>query len=348
MLDVDLVIPTYNRPNFLKRILEYYNSYRVPFKIIIADSSSAQNKKRNKQIAKSFRNLNILYLDKFSPNMVSHHKFAKMVKYVTAKFCVFCADDDFVVPNGIKDSVKFLEKNPDYSSAHGSYISFYLHTTLKGKRKFWWNFIYPYRSITSPDAAQRLIAHPIDCQQVLWSVRRTEVVKACYKELINSKTDPKLFGERLPDVLTVISGKMKRLNTFYGARQSFSTYYDYWPTEEDYIKEGTFDNKYQVFKNSIISVLKKLSNIPTDEASKIVDNNMKLYINSSSQQYIVAKLYFSLRHFPSFIPQLLRLLHAKYLFSKNKTDPRVGIISDPKSKYYKDFDRIRKLTLTNY
>ena len=101
----------------LRRILNYYNSYHIEFNIIIADSSTNINKKLNKKIAASFPKLKILYIDKFSEKLVSHHKFAEIVKYVKTKYCVFCADDDFVVPNGIKQAVDFhaFLLNPRYT-----------------------------------------------------------------------------------------------------------------------------------------------------------------------------------------------------------------------------------------
>lgn len=339
-----LMIPTYNRPSLLERILDYYNLYKVDFNILVGDSSIPANKKLNRNIIQSFPNLNILYLDKFPEKLVSHRKFAKMVNYVKTKYCVFCADDDFIVPNGIKEAVDFLEKNPDYSAAHGSYISFYVFSNPLGPKKFWWNFIYPYRSITYQNAEDRLAAHPTDCQQVLYAVRKTDIVKTCYRELLKSQVDPLLFGERLPDVLTVISGKMKRLNNFYAARQAFSTSYIYWPDERDAIKAGTFEGEYIKFKNSIIFNLVKISKIPKEEASRIIDLNMEKYIQSSWQQHLVARVNLMLKHFPVFISKLLRIMHAKYLFSKDKKD-RVGPIDNPTSKYFNDFDSIRKLVL---
>lgn len=346
MTQVDLFIPTFNRPDFLNRILSYYNSYKVNFNIIIADSSTKLNKKKNKKIVTSFPDLKILYLDKFPDKLISHHKFAKMLKYAKSKYCVFCADDDFVVPNGINEAVKFLEKNPDYSAAHGSYISFFRFDSGFGKKQFWWKYIYPYRSITYSDPLKRLAAHPVDCQQVLWAVRRSEIVKTCYRELMRSKADPYIFGERLPDVLTVILGKMKRLNNFYAARQGFSTSYSYWPSERDAIKDGSFNKKYTRFKKCIVKNLINISKAKKEEAAKIVDSNMDSYLSSSFQQHMVARFYYYLRYFPYILTKSLKILHARYLFLKDKRD-RIGLISNPNSKYFKDFDLIRKLVLTN-
>lgn len=342
---VTLIIPTFNRPLLLKRILTYYKNLKINFKIIIADSSSLANKEINQEIINSFPGLNLLYIDKYSEKLVSHHKFADMVNYVKSKYVCFCADDDFIVPNGIKEAVKFLDKNPDYVSAHGTYIYFYPHTTITGKKVFWWNYIYPYKSISYSNPVDRLIAHPIDCQQVLYSVRRTDIVKKIYRELLVSKVDPHLFGERLPDVLTLIYGKMKRLDNFYGAREAFSTSYSYWPSERDAIKQGSFNREYAKFKQSIIKNILPISDISKEEAGKIVDKNMQAYISSSFQQHLLTKLNLALRYLPKLVSKGVRVLHAKYLFSKEKKD-RIGLINQPSSKYFHEFDTIRKHVLS--
>ena len=66
MEKVNLFIVTHNRSKYLKRILDYYNSCRIEYKIIVSDSSSKENKIKNKEIVFSFPNLNILYLDHYS------------------------------------------------------------------------------------------------------------------------------------------------------------------------------------------------------------------------------------------------------------------------------------------
>ena len=340
---VDLIIPTYNRPDFLKRILDYYNSYNVDFNIIIADSSFEANKKLNKKIISLFTKLKILYIDKFPQNLASHHKFGEMVQYTKSKYCVFCADDDFVTPNGIKEAVAFLEKKPDYSAAHGTYISFYEHTNLSCSNQFWWMFIYPYKSITSSNSANRLVEHLSDYYQVLWAVRRTAVVKLAYKEFLKSKVDPFLFGELLPDMLTLIFGKMKRLNTFYAARQAFSTSYGYWPSLIDAQKEGTYNDEYTKFRNCLAENLAGYG-FSKKKSSQIVDSSMELYLKTTVQEHLTGRVNLLLSNFPFFVRKEIRLLHIKYLFSKRKND-KIGLIDKPSSKYFKDFEIIRQTVL---
>lgn len=341
--NLDLIIPTYNRPKFLRRILEFYDSYITPFKIIVVDSSSKPNKNLNKKIVSSFSNLNILYIDKFPEKLPSHLKYAKMVQYATSKYVCFCPDDDFIVPNGIREAVEFLEKNPDYAAAHGTYIAFYVYSNPFKFKKFWWKFIYPYKSIISSDSQERFVSHLTNYYQVLWSVRRTNLVKTCYQEFLKSKADPYLFGELLPDMLTVIYGKMKRLNTFYAARQAFSTSYGYWPSLFDAQREGIYEKEYIKFKNCIAKNLMKYG-FSKDKSLSIIDLSMKRYLKTTMQEHLMGRVNLLLKFFPSFIRICIRLLHAKYLFSKMMKD-RIGLIDNPSSKYFKDFEIIRRIVL---
>lgn len=340
---VDLIIPTYNRPNFLRRILGYYDSYSVNFNIIIADSSANNNKKLNKKIVSYFPNLKIQYIDKYNQNLASHLKFAEMIKHVVSKYCVFCPDDDFIVPDGINKAVDFLEKNPDYSAAHGTYISFYLYKSLLGSKDFWWRFIYPFQSIESSNPTERLKLHLTNYYQVLWAVRRTTVVKQAYKEFLKSKADPFLFGELLPDMLTLIYGKMKRINGFYAARQAFSTSYGYWPSLIDAIKSRIYDKEYTKFKNCLANNLVKFG-FSKNKSLQIIDSYMKMYLKTTIQEHLMGRVNLVLKYLPSFMEAVVRLIHIKYLFSK-RSSGKDGSLDNYSSKYFKDLDRIRQTVL---
>lgn len=343
---IDLFIPTYNRPFFLRRILTFYSIYKFKHRIIIADSSTNQNKQHNKKIISEFNNLNILYVDTFSPKQVSHHKFGEMVKLAKAKYSVFCADDDFLIPEGIDEAVKFLEKNPDYSSAHGTYIAFYIYRFFKFK-KFLWRFIYSIQTINETSALNRLTYHLANYNQVLWAVRRTDRLKIIYSEFLKSKADSVYFGELLPDMLSVIYGKVKRINTFYSARQAFSTAYKYWPSLQDGIKSGIYQSEYGKFKKTLIRNLKKVSKIDLKQANEEIDKAMDSYLSLSNQEHLTGRLNLLLGNFPVSIGNTIRQLHVGYLYSKKNLN-KIGKIDSPFSKYFRDFINIKNLVLKDY
>lgn len=346
MSKVNLIIPTHNRTEYLKRILNYYQMSKTDFDFIIADSSTPRIRTDNKKIILSYSTLNILYVDKFDKKLAQSQKFAEMVKYAKNKYVVFCADDDFIIPSAIKKCVDFLEKNPDYSAAQGSYIGFQLYRTLLGLKTFGWNLRYSPISIISKKPSDRLDSYLRNNTQVLWSVRRTDIVKTCYKEFSEIKLDPYLIavlGEFIPDALTVIFGKVKQLNILYGARQYFGSVLSFYPNFMDAQKKGKYDGESAKFKKCFIENLKRIENISEDKAANIIDSAMTQSINSSYQQHLVNRIYFTLKDYP-FLSKIVKSLHTIYLFSK-KRKGFIGRINLPLSENFKDFDSIRHLVL---
>ena len=74
MINCSIIIPTYNRPNYLERILKYYNIYGKNFDIIIADSSFNKNKQINKDTISKLSKLNISYIDKYSRALMKYYQ----------------------------------------------------------------------------------------------------------------------------------------------------------------------------------------------------------------------------------------------------------------------------------
>lgn len=346
MNKVDIIIPTYNRTDYLKRILNYYQKYGCDFNFIVADSSSPENKKSNKELISSYKKLKILYIDKFSPNLIQSRKFAEMVKYVKNKYVCFCADDDFIIPTAISAAVNFLEKNPDYAAAHGTYIGFHTFNPPLGRKHFLWGYRNTPQTISSSEPLERLKSHLQNYTLVNWAVRRTVVVKKSYAEFSKVKLDPyiqAILGELIPDCLTVIYGKVKNLNLFYGARQYFGSVISFYPNFTDAKAKGKYDSEYGKFKTCLLNNLEKLS-IPKGQSEPVIDLAMQGFLNHSYQEYLVNNLYAFLSHSPRILPRIIRLLHISYLFSKEKIHT-LGRVDNPSSKFHNDFETIRQSVL---
>lgn len=348
-----IIIPTYNRPGYLRRILNYYNGYGENYNIIVADSSSDENKRINKKNISSVSNLNILYLNNYSTGINPTHKITDALNYVNTKYCVFCADDDFITPNGIKQSVEFLEKNPDFTVAHGYYISFYLKTDDRKKQKFCWQPIYPYKSITFPDAKSRLNFHSSNYTiPTFYGVHRTDFLKMIYKETTKF-TDDYRFGELLPSMLTLVYGKMKHLDVFYAARENIpgSTGQNC-ENLSDFIKACTYDEKYAKFRDCLATHLTKKSQLDLEEAKSVIDDAMAAYMRryiSNKTHYKgiliqkMANILDNLR-LPNWVDDRIRTSYSRLFVPKQRNV--FPIFSDTSSKHYDDFNKIRLQVLS--
>lgn len=352
-----VIIPTFNRPKYLRRILSYYNGFEDNYNVIVADSSSDENKKINKKNISPFSNLNVQYLDNYSSKINPYYKIADASSHVNTKYSVLCADDDFTTPNGINKSVDFLEKNPDFSCAHGHYISFYLKTNKKRKQKICWTPIYPYNSIFFSDAKSRLNYNFCSYYPNFYAVHKTDFLKMIFKETIKY-TDDGRFGELLPSMLDLIYGKMKKLDVLYGAREVIdNSGGSKYKRLMDFMKDGTYEKKYNKFRECLVKHLIKNSQMISDEAKELIDKAMsaylKKYYSKSFKGILIGKMsnLLDALDLPESINKNIRMLYRKifiprYVLNRSKEiDNFKNTIESQDSKYFDDFERIRKHVL---
>jgi len=288
-----IMIPTYNRPQYLKRVLNYYNECVENFKIFIADSSEESIKKQNKQIIESFSKMNILYLDHYQPENNDYlcvmHKILDMMDHIKDKYCVYCADDDFVTPNGITQSVSFLEKNPDFSVALGKSISFMIVDN-----QFYWKHSAQLKSIIDSDPKDRMfsiISNPAAYPAPTGGINKTEMLKMFWKETIKYVNDGR-FGELMMYPLSLAYGKMKYLdNVFFSAREmSQDSVGNAMCRFSDFITDGSFDNRYSEVKEGLAIHLTKNSKIDIDEAKYVIERGLKEFFKIAEHGQLIPKL----------------------------------------------------------
>ena len=272
-----LIIPTHNRPKYLRRILSHYNEYGNDYRIIVADSSSDQNKNSNKKYICTFSNLDILHLSNYPSEIYFYDKMADAASYADGKYCVVCPDDDFVTPNGINSSIHFLENNPDFTIAHGDYLCFWLQADGAGQFQFCSRPIYPHRSLTFDDARQRLEFHFSNYLPTQYAVHRTDFLKMALSEAAKF-TDDLQFGELLPSMLASIYGKTKHVVVPYVAREPSAQRRE---NLKDFIRSGTYEDKYRRFRECLATHLTGQFNLNAEDAGKVVDGAMFAYFSKN-------------------------------------------------------------------
>lgn len=346
-----LVIPTYNRYPFLLRLLRFYKSYNYPFKIIVLDSSS--DLLELEELKSLLAHERITYQD-FDSNIFPDEKIARGLEYVKTPYAALCADDDFITLNGINQSVAFLEKNPDFTVAHGHYISFWIKTGKKAKQQFCWQPIYPYKSILFSDEKSRLHFHFSNYCPNFYAVYRTDFLKMILKETIKFADEP-VFGELLLSMLALIYGKMKRLDVLYAAREnipgSAATTYE---NLKDFIRAGTYDEKYARFRDCLAMHLSRKSQLNTEESKSVVDESMAAYMGkyfgpTNYKDVLINKTRDILDYLrlPDWIHDGIRSMYRKLFLSKQfRLNDFLSSLDVPSSKYYNDFNTIRSHVLS--
>lgn len=325
---VTIIIPTYNRYPLLLRLLKYYESYAFLGRFCVFDSSSCEKVPPALQLILNSRHIDYY---RYEPDIIPIQKICQGINdaRIDTPYTVFCADDDFAMPNGIQQSVDFLEKNSDFTIAHGHYIHFW---TEGDNRSFRWRPGYPYVSNTSSDPESRFLSHFTNYVPTFYAVHRTDFLKMILNETIKFTSEVR-FGELLPSMLALIYGKMKHLDVLYCARDSQPGSAGGRSSKNmpDFVREGTFDEKYSKFKDCLATHLSKQfqSNI---DAEKIIDKAMDLYL----------QIHFVLKKEQI---ELLPIYEKEFLPGKIVSHNFARSVGDPSSKYYGDFRNIRSHVL---
>lgn len=141
--NVTVIIPAHNRPERLRRLLDYYS--RTDIKVLVPDSS-------DHPFADAEKYPDITYLHR--PKLHFLLKLKEVLPMISTPYVLYCADDDFAVPSGIAQMTAFLDEHPDYSTAQGHYLTFTPH---KGKISFYPRYIrYFDKQITGDTPRERL------------------------------------------------------------------------------------------------------------------------------------------------------------------------------------------------
>tara|TARA_Y100000590_G_scaffold346710_1_gene397074 strand:- start:5986 stop:6987 length:1002 start_codon:yes stop_codon:yes gene_type:complete len=262
--------------------LEFYEKYDYPFNILILDSSSD---KYDHQIDIYINRQNILY-KKYDSSIFFPQKINDGCKYIKTTFAVLCADDDFLIPNGIIESRNFLYDNGEYSSAHGLYFN---HSNIEEAKKRGFSISPLSREITeSTDettGVSRIQTYLLGklSNYPLYAVHRSKIFCSIWNETNKYVSDWGL-SELFPCCISLAYGKMKTLPVFYSSRE---------PNTFSWGDENRFKSMYSkknidLASKGISALLSRIDKIKTEEAYILIQKSFKKYLIRSKEKKIKA------------------------------------------------------------
>jgi len=201
--DLAIVIPTYNRSNFLNRALDFYERTEFQGCLYVADGSSETYQYLNQQII-SNRDLKIKYFhDQESVNEVI--RISKIKNNIIEKYVTFAGDDDFQLPLGLCHCVNFLNNNQDYDVCFGIKFNFIMENDRPKMNGLNLGHDWDYNS-----SSQRFLEYMMTGNSTNYSVHRKHIWDRLF-----DKTDitTRYIGTELVMCsTTAILSKIKRLN----------------------------------------------------------------------------------------------------------------------------------------
>lgn len=272
-----IVIPTKNRTTFLERLLNYYVATGLKYKIIIADSSENEHLIYNKNtIQKVDSELNISH-EIYNTNIDVKEKIFLSLSKVTTPYVVLGADDDFFVPNTLDLAVDFLQRNPDFSVVGGEPLIFYLNSSNShGKIKYLGG--YPQKSIEDNNPATRLSDHLLHYASTWYFVHRTKQLRE-YWDFLNAKKFDFFFLEQIPSCLSIIDGKLKKLDNLYMVRQyGAPSTYNVEDSKIEWASDPSCESQYILFREKLCEYLLMNCDIDLNDAKKVVNKSFLLFI----------------------------------------------------------------------
>ena len=287
---VTILILTYNRYPYLRRLLEYFNSYTPLPQIIILDSSTDE---MQDEVLEEFQRSDRIIWKKFHSKTFFIHKIFDGLKEVKTEYSVLCAEDDFIAVNGLMSGLKFLDSHPDFSCFMGRCIS---HGISENNGIFWGPLFHGKQSARGGDPVQRMERFATGKSIMnLYGLYRTGDHLRMWEKTCKHVSD---FGlsELFPCMLSYLYGKVAIGNVFYWSNErNISTPIHRGIYSEEKIncaaqgislelidktgmsEENSFKTAHQLFKNHFrpknIHINKKLYQIKR----RIFDRLTKLY-----------------------------------------------------------------------
>lgn len=111
------LVPTHNRPHFLRRLWRFYQQFPLACSFMVVDSSHPAAAEENlAEINKARGSLEITYRH---IDAGFHAKCSQALQQIDTPYVVFCADDDYLLPSALEHCVEFLDRHAGYSVAQG-------------------------------------------------------------------------------------------------------------------------------------------------------------------------------------------------------------------------------------
>ncbi|HEY9688060.1 MAG TPA: TIGR00180 family glycosyltransferase [Coleofasciculaceae cyanobacterium] len=215
---ITILIPTYDRPDYIARNLNYLSQcFPLPaLRVLILDSSP----NLSEEVARIASRFPVEYY-RFAPTTLFAEKLLAGFRLVTTPLVAILADDDLLVPEGLYTSIDFLLTHPDYSIASGAYASLAIHeqSNLKCKPTY-----TQMRSLEGENPLTRLLNFYTHYGPLYYAVHRTSLMQKIYEEATqySLQANPDHFQcheELMIDSLQVILGKYKKLPVYYYIRE---------------------------------------------------------------------------------------------------------------------------------
>jgi len=220
-MDITIVIPTKNRPFFVRRCLRYYLDLEFSGKLLIIDSSDEEISNKLKSHIKNIEKMNVQYIRTIGyPTSVIKEN----LSHINTKFAVYQGDDDYFIPASIERCIKYLQNNSDISAAHGEGIWLGITPDLNEIDETQRIGLYPGPILLEDTPTERLDnLSDYPKKPPLFSVCRSDIFKKVFSATLSINECKKNYDRLIMDELVqagmyAIYGKIAKIPGLYLVR----------------------------------------------------------------------------------------------------------------------------------
>lgn len=266
-MNLSVVIPTRNRPNYLARAMSYYAQFEG-IQLLVCDSSE---KKFNGEI----------------PNQVSYHHFPNtffiekiqaILPFLTSDHVVLSADDDFLVEHSLVEAVSFLSANPSYITVQGNYIAYY----NLGKELYYLP-LYTQRigkSIDFEEPLKRMESYWEPGVQLFYSVYQKNAFCQVFRSADSAIRSLNLLEYHI-GLTALLLGKNKYLPVFYCVRELISNSAGTNIGLDILVSDPKHTGQYEAFITGVSSVFAEIQPSIEDHQA-IIRKQIAQYLSAAS------------------------------------------------------------------
>ena len=273
-MNISLLVPTKDRPSYVKRLLKYYSHLKFTGYIYILDGSNKKFSQDITKFIKQLKNKKVLYFhDVGFPGTITK----KYISRVKTDYVAQLGDDDYLIPSGIKKCIEFLNKYPDFSAAHGKGI---IVTSSENPNKIDHIDLYSQTVRLENSPKKRMFKHLSDNTQPNFSVFRKKIFEKILAP-IPSFEDSNLCPNRgisdylIQSTMSVILTKIKEISGLYIVRQITSVEFEYPRSRTG----KDFDKSLNYFVQKISNAISEIESLKYNKVKKNVKEGLDNYLN---------------------------------------------------------------------
>ena len=278
-----IVMPIKDRPEYLKRSLDFLISQGFSGQVVIADGSSDDMSLENKQVIDNQKEIKIVYVytagvSKKMGWWIEMHQALKDIEY---KYSLLYPDDDFFFLDEIDHCLDFLENNEDYVSARGRFVWGKRQYEKSSKRHQIQFAKMPMHSFTEPVVERRIVDMFNRYCHGFYDIVRRDVFLHAIDQLPKYFSKGAWFDQFACTILCGIHGKTHTSPRLYCVRQNHSGQkqkresrvdpYQHWPM---LLISPDFSDIYQSFRQCLINNCQEFVSVSEEELISIIDHGL--------------------------------------------------------------------------